>query len=227
MRYSIVRLYALLAAVFTALLVVCNLIANKFIALDFGVLSEPLVLSCGVLAYPITFVITDLLSEFFGKKLTTHVVVVGFISSILVLGLLRLCTSIPAWEGSPVNDIVFASMFGNSRDVIFASMSAYLVAQLVDVKLYDFWKKVSKGKYLWLRNNGSTIISQLVDTTLVVLVLFWGTDKQDEITTMIRDGWSFKFVVALVDTLVIYALVHLIRKAFKLEKGEEFSFKKN
>ena len=100
-------------------------------------------------------------------------------------------------------------------------MVAYLVAQYVDVRLFHFWKKLTKGKYLWLRNNASTIVSQLVDTTLVVLVLFYGKESFDVMTQYIQDGWSFKALVALADTPILYLCTWYIRKRFKLKFAQE------
>ena len=112
-------------------------------------------------------------------------------------------------------------MFQNSWRVIGASMTAYLVAQLVDVRLFHFWKDLTNGKHLWLRNNGSTIISQLVDTILVISVLFIGQLAFLDIKNMIIDGWTFKLMIALIDTPVIYLLVWGMRQYFHLQPGEE------
>ncbi len=218
-------LYLALAGLFIASLVVCNLIANKFITVDLGFLgfSEPFIISAGVLPYPITFLITDLLSEFYGRKKTSRVVWVGFLSSFFVLGVLWLGNQFAAIPESPVADGDYDKMFGNSWRVIFASMTAYLMAQLVDVRLFHFWKGLTKGKYLWLRNNASTIMSQLVDTFLVVLVLFVGKLSFGQMGDMILDGWLFKALCALIDTPIIYLLAWGIRKQFRLQWGEEFS----
>jgi uncharacterized integral membrane protein (TIGR00697 family) len=103
-------------------------------------------------------------------------------------------------------------------------MVAYLIAQLIDVRMFHFWKRLTKGKKLWLRNNASTVVSQLVDTTLVVLVLFVGREDADTMASYIRDGWFFKAICALVDTLFIYIIVGYIRKVFRLKIGEEVDF---
>ena len=221
-----IGLYLLLGTSFVAFLITCNLIANKFIAIPVFFREEPLVVSAGILPYPVTFLITDLLSEFYGHKKSTWVVLSGLFASILILGLLKFAASFPAWEFSPVSDLYFDTVFGNSKRVIAASMAAYLCAQLVDVKLYDFWKKLTGGRFLWIRNNGSTILSQLLDTSLVVLVLFWGSGQHENMGDLILDGWLFKLLMALVDTPIIYLLVYLIRRYFKLSAGEELNFKK-
>lgn len=218
------HLYLFLGGIFIAFLVVCNLIANKFVAINLPFRDTSFILAAGVLPYPVTFIITDLLSEFYGRKRTAYVVFTGFVASLLIVLVLKLGGVFPAIEDSPVSNANYNAVFGNSWRVIGASMTAYLIAQLVDVQLYDFWKRVTNGKMLWLRNNGSTIFSQLVDTILVVLVLFLGVKSYDEMQGMILDGWIFKMLCALVDTPIIYISVFLIRKYFKLKPGEEVSF---
>ena len=213
------KIYLYLAAIFIAALVVCNLIANKFITVDLGF--KTFVLSAGVLPYPLTFLITDILSEIYGKKKTARIVWVGFGASIFVLGVLLLAQQFTAIEGSPVDDETFNKVFGNSWRVIFASMTAYLCAQLIDVRIYHFWKKKTAGKHLWLRNNFSTIFSQLVDTTLVVCVLFIGVRSSSEIVQFIIDGWIFKMLCAFIDTPLLYATTAFIRKKIGLKFAEE------
>ena len=215
------KIYLYLAATFIAALVVCNLIANKFITIDLGF--KTFVISAGVLPYPITFLITDILSEIYGKKKTAQIVWAGFGSSLFVLGVLLLAQQFTAIAGSPVDDETFNKLFGNSWRVIFASMTAYLFAQLIDVRIYHFWKKKTSGKHLWLRNNFSTVFSQLVDTTIVVCVLFLGVRSHSEIIQFILDGWLFKILCAFIDTPLLYASTAFIRNKLDLKFGEEVS----
>ena len=215
------KIYLYLAATFIAALVVCNLIANKFITIDMGF--KTFVISAGVLPYPITFLITDILSEIYGKKKTARIVWAGFGASLFVLGVLLLAQQFTAIEGSPVDDDTFNKVFGNSWRVIFASMTAYLCAQLIDVRIYHFWKEKTAGKHLWLRNNFSTVFSQLVDTTLVVCVLFLGVRSHSEIMQFILDGWLFKILCAFIDTPLLYASTAFIRNKLDLKFGEEVS----
>ena len=215
------KIYLYLAATFIAALVVCNLIANKFITIDLGF--KTFVISAGVLPYPITFLITDILSEIYGKKKTARIVWAGFVASLFVLGVLLLAQQFTAIAGSPVDDETFNKVFGNSWRVIFASMTAYLCAQLIDVRIYHFWKEKTAGKHLWLRNNFSTVFSQLVDTTLVVCVLFLGVRSHPEIIQFILDGWLFKILCAFIDTPLLYASTAFIRNKLDLKFGEEVS----
>jgi len=215
------KIYLFLAATFIAALVVCNLIANKFITIDLGF--KTFIISAGVLPYPITFLITDILSEIYGKKKTARIVWAGFGASLFVLGVLLLAQQFTAIAGSPVDDETFNKVFGNSWRVIFASMTAYLCAQLIDVRIYHFWKEKTAGKHLWLRNNFSTVFSQLVDTTLVVCVLFLGVRSHSEIIQFILDGWLFKILCAFIDTPLLYASTAFIRNKLDLKFGEEVS----
>ena len=102
-------------------------------------------------------------------------------------------------------------------------MLAYLIAQFADLKLFHFWKGLTNGKHLWLRNNASTIVSQLLDTTLVVGVLFIGKMTFTEMGELIKDGWMYKVLFALADTPLMYLSVHFIRKKYKLLENEEMS----
>lgn len=213
------KIYLYLAAIFIAALVVCNLIANKFITIDLGF--KTFVISAGILPYPITFLITDILSEIYGKKKTARIVWTGFGASLFVLGVLLLAQQFTAIAGSPVDDETFNKVFGNSWRVIFASMTAYLCAQLIDVRIYHFWKEKTAGKHLWLRNNFSTVFSQFVDTTLVVCVLFLGVRSHSEILQFILDGWLFKMLCAFIDTPLLYASTAFIRNKLGLKFGEE------
>jgi len=199
--------FAIISALFVAALVVCNLIANKFVTVDLGF--HVFVLSAGVLPYPLTFLVTDILSEIYGKKRANQVVISGFVGSIFVMGVLWLGAQFPALTDSKVDDATYFMVFHNAWRVILASMTAYLCAQLVDIRVFHAIKDRTGGKHLWLRNNLSTITSQLLDTVLVIGVLFLGEWSMSQMGGAILDGWSFKVLCALVDTPVIYGIVYL------------------
>ena len=152
--------YHFLSAIFIASLVTCNLIANKFVTVDLGF--KVFIVSAGILPYPITFLVTDLISELYGQKKANRVVISGFVASIFVLFFLWLGGQFSAIPDSIVNDNIYNAVFRNAWRIIAASMVAYLIAQFIDVRIFHFWKKLTSGKHLWLRNNGSTIASQLV-----------------------------------------------------------------
>lgn len=218
--------FVYLAGMFIAALVVCNLVVQKFFLWEpFGIRNW-FILSAGILPYPLTFLVTDILSECYGKKRANQVVLSGLVASVFVLGVVTLADhvrSIGAVDlrtgehiDGPLFDQWFHQIFGTTGRAIFASMAAYLIAQLVDIQVFHFWRRLTDGKHLWLRNNGSTVFSQLVDTSLVVTLLFYGTAQQSNIPQMILAGWSFKAIAALVDTPFFYLAVWWWRRKWPI-----------
>ena len=210
------QLYIFLCAIFISSLVTCNLIANKFVTVDLGF--KVFIVSAGILPYPLTFLVTDLISELYGQKKANIVVFSGFVASMFVLLFLWLGSQFNAIPDSIVNDNTYNKVFQNAWRIIAASMIAYLFAQFIDVRIFHFWKRLTNGKHLWLRNNGSTIASQLVDTTLVVMILFLGVWEPSNIISAIIDGWLFKMLMAAIDTPIIYGIIHLLKGKVEIAK---------
>jgi len=210
------QFYLILSGIFIASLVTCNLIANKFVNVDLGF--KVFIVSAGILPYPLTFLVTDLISELYGQRKANLVVFSGFIASMFVLLFLWLGGQFNAIPDSLVSDDIYNSVFRNAWRIIAASMIAYLFAQFIDVRIFHFWKKLTNGKHLWLRNNGSTIASQLVDTILVIFILFAGIWSTDQIFSAIIDGWLFKMLVALIDTPIIYGIIYLLKGKIDIAK---------
>lgn len=210
------QFYLILSGIFIASLVTCNLIANKFVTVDLGF--KVFVVSAGILPYPITFLVTDLISELYGQKKANLVVVAGFFASMVVLLFLWLGGQFNAIPDSLVSDQVYDSVFRNAWRIIAASMIAYLFAQVVDVRIFHFWKKLTNGKHLWLRNNASTVVSQLLDTILVICILFFGVWGTGQIFSAIIDGWTFKMLMALIDTPIIYGIIYLLKGKIDIAK---------
>ena len=210
------QLYIFLCAIFISSLVTCNLIANKFVTVDLGF--KVFVVSAGILPYPLTFLVTDLISELYGQRKANIVVFSGFVASMFVLLFLWLGGQFNAIPDSIVNDDTYNRVFQNAWRIIAASMIAYLFAQFIDVRIFHFWKRLTNGKHLWLRNNGSTIASQLVDTTLVVMILFVGVWEPRNIISAIIDGWLFKMLMAAIDTPIIYGIIHLLKGKVEIAK---------
>ena len=213
------QFYIILSGIFIASLVTCNLIANKFVTVDLGF--KVFIVSAGILPYPLTFLVTDLISELYGQKKANLVVFSGFVASMFVLLFLWLGSQFDAIPSSVVNDMTYDSVFQNAWRLIAASMVAYLFAQFIDVRIFHFWKKLTNGKHLWLRNNGSTIASQLVDTTLVICILFVGVWETDQIKSAIIDGWLFKMLMAFIDNPIIYGIIHLLKGKIDIAELEE------
>ena len=206
------KLFLFLSGIFLTSLVVGNIIGTtKFV----NVFS--LTVPVGVLAYPFTFLATDLICELYGKKRAQALVWTGFAMNFFMLGLMMLGHYLKDASGisgaASTFENVYQFMIGN----VIASMFAYLVAQTVDVKLFHFWKRLTNGKHLWLRNNLSTIFSQLVDTTAILSVLYFANNLRSNINTigdlisLIIASYLFKFFVAIFDTPLIYLCVWALK----------------
>jgi uncharacterized integral membrane protein (TIGR00697 family) len=219
------KAYLILAAIFLSALVASNLIFQKFFQwAPFGIYTFEL--SVGILPYPVTFIVTDLVSEVYGKKRANQMVLVGFVASLFTLLIVVVADWAPATPWSPISDQTFSKVFGFTFVAVGASMTAYLIAQLVDVQLFHFWKKLTKGKHLWLRNNASTFTSQLVDT-LVVLFILCSLDviPWNKFTGLLINGFVFKVLVAAADTPLVYLVVGIFKNQFHLkEASDELDF---
>ncbi|RCW94008.1 queuosine precursor transporter [Winogradskyella arenosi] len=220
------RIYLLLAGLFITSLVVSNLIFQKFFywyPLDIEIFGTKLFeISVGILPYPITFLITDLISEIYGKKRANDIVVVGIFASLFSLLIIYVAAQVPATEWSYVDNELFYTVFGNTTIAVFASMLTYLFAQFVDIQIYHFWKRLTKGKHLWLRNNFSTWFSQFIDTlTIVTLLCSFGIIDWDNFKGLLVSGFLFKMIVAILDTPFLYLGVFLFRKRFHLRINQE------
>jgi uncharacterized integral membrane protein (TIGR00697 family) len=207
-------------------LIVSNLIFKKFFyyypfnSSLFGV--KLFEISVGILPYPITFLITDLISEIYGKKKANEVVFGGIIASFFAMGIIYISNVVPATSWSPVSDEIFSTVFGSTSIAVISSMLAYLFAQFVDIQIYHFWKRITKGKHLWLRNNFSTFLSQFIDTaTVLILLCSFGEIQWRLFSGLLMAGFLFKVIIAALDTPILYIFVFFIRKRFKLEIDQE------
>ena len=213
--------YLILASLFIASLVASNLIFQKFFYWEpFGLYRFEI--SVGILPYPITFLITDILSEIYGKKKANQVVIAAIFASFFSMLIILMANFAPAIESSPINDTVFNKVFGLSPLAVFASMIAYLFAQFIDIRIFHFWKNLTRGKHLWLRNNFSTFASQFIDTfTVLFLLCSFKILPWNIFTGLLISGFLFKVIVAALDTPLLYIIVYWFRKKFNLKVGEE------
>lgn len=227
------KIFLVLAAFFLASMTLLNVIGiTRFVHLG------PLQLAVGVLPYPITFLCTDLICELYGKARANFVVWVGLALNFFILGVMWLGSYLPAvdpslqppWQtllleqpvslanGMTIEGSVelFELIYSCTAGAVFASMLAYVAAQFCDVWLFHFWKRVTNGKHLWVRNNFSTMISQLVDSFAVISITFGGlvvsgTMPLETALSLMIANYLFKFTVAAVDTIPLYGLVHWLR----------------
>ncbi len=233
------RVFLVFAGIFLAAMAMLNVIGiTRFVHIG------PLAVAVGVLPYPLTFLCTDFLSEFYGRRRANLVVTVGLFINGLVLLTLWLGDRLPAvgaelqppWQTLSLSKPVrlpsgevlegevemFHILYACMRGSVLASMVAYVAAQFCDVYLFHFWKKLTGGKHLWLRNNGSTMISQLVDATAVIGITFGAGYLANEISLgdllkLIRDNYLFKVAVAVLDTIPFYVGVRLLTPYLRID----------
>ncbi|MCB1323662.1 MAG: queuosine precursor transporter [Spirochaetales bacterium] len=248
------RAYVFLACCFVGVLMLTNVIGTKLFAFlpdrfPGGFFGSPFVLPTGIITYPITFWITDIVSEVWGKRRADLMVIYGFALSLLMLVFVSIAVWLPpaeAWTMRPTvaaffspdhhmfdgdgvltgvdhhaAQAAFAFTFEAPGVLLMASMLAYMVAQLLDNFLFHFWKRLTAGRHLWLRNNGSTLISQLVDTIIVNSIFlyfvfempFFASHGQGlTIVQVIITAYFFKMIMALLDTPWIYAGVFVLKE---------------
>jgi len=253
------RVFLVLAGIFLGTLTMLNILGlTRFIKLFSVTIHEGspdqwelvFAVAVGVLPYPVTFLCTDLISEFYGRRRANFLVFVGLLLNIWVVFILWLGGILPGWEeidaatGQFVPDAagrlpLFFEVRKLTLAAMGASMIAYLAAQFTDVYLFHFWKKLTKGKHLWLRNNGSTMISQIVDTTAVILITYFTFNVFDPdnpnglpindtqpvwfqlVVTFILAGYAFKFIAAALDTIPFYLAVSFLSRYLEIDPRVE------
>ena len=175
-----IKLYTILSSIFLSALILAEITGGKL--LQVGV-NNSLVftMTMGVIPFPVTFIVTDIINEYFGRRGIRFITFVGMSMVLFVLILLQIDMAIPAAAISPVPDEAFNAVFGISARIIVGSLVAYMIGQLVDIYVFHFVRKRTGGKLLWLRATGSTIVSQLFDSFVVLFIAFSGTLATAEI----------------------------------------------
>jgi len=194
----------ILVGLYAGLTIVANVIAVKLI------LVGKFVVPAAVLVYSSTYLITDIIDELWGRKLGHKTVMIGFIAN--VIGVLAIWLSIN-WQPAPFVDGEFQQAYervlGMTPRIVFASVVSYLISQNHDVWAFHYWKKRTKGKYLWLRNNASTMTSQLIDTVIFITLAFYGVVPNAVLWGMIKGQYVAKVLIAALDTPFCYIGVKL------------------
>ena len=236
------RVFLVLAGFFLCAMTMLNIIGiTRFIQLG------PMALAIGVLPYPLTFLCTDLISELYGRARANFMVTVGLILNFFIIGTMWLASAIPSvdpanqppWQliqlaeeialpdGTVIGDSVelYTLLYATTAGAVTASMFAYIAAQYCDVYMFHFWKRLTNGKHLWLRNNGSTLVSQGVDSFMVIAVTFGaqfiaGAMSAGAMLVLMGSNYLFKLCVALADTIPFYVGVHYLKRYLELSDEE-------
>lgn len=212
------KVYLYLSGVFITALLIGDTIGSKLFVLDLPAIGEA-TFSVGAMWFPITFVLTDVINEFYGKRGARTITFAAFWMALFAFCVIWIARQIPAASFSPIPQDMFDQVFGGANRIFFASMVAYLIGQLLDISLFHFIKKATGQRFIWLRSTGSTAASQLIDSVVVVGIAFWGVFPLDALLKMIGVGYLMKLLVAVALTPVIYALHALLHRKLGLEEA--------
>ena len=202
---TIYRKRDFLFALFVASMVMVNTLGTKIISI-LGIR-----VSVGIFFVPVLFLVTDIIGEVFGRAEASRFVNMATIMLVVLFVMMGVCIAIPPNESWGMQE-QYAMVFGSSLRI--ASLVSFVVSQQLDVLMFSFWGKVTKGKHLWIRNNLSTIVSQLIDTTIFEFIAFWHLNAKfttSYIISLIIPYWLFKVVFALLDTPFCYLGVWWLR----------------
>ena len=203
-----IQLFVVLAAVFVTSLVVGDIIGVKLFEVNLGLMAP--VMSAGMLLFPVTFLLTDILNEFYGKKVARFVTWVGFCMAVFAFAAITVAVRVPWAPMTQAADYPgtvarsFDNVFAGSQRILMASMVAYLVGQFADIAVFNGLKRATHNRMLWLRATGSTVVSQLIDTVVVQYIAWTGVLPQKVIIQIILTSYVVKLLVAVGLTPLIY-----------------------
>jgi uncharacterized integral membrane protein (TIGR00697 family) len=220
------KLFVYLCAVFVACLLLGDVIGGKTITTPLGPISV------GIIPFPMTFLLTDIVNDFYGRRGARFLTLLGFWMAVLAYVILQLSTWLSPHESTYFSQAEFVKIFGGSAQLFVASIIAYLIGQFLDIRVFQFWKALTQSRHLWLRATGSTILSQIVDT-VTINVIFWNWTAAKDPSSFLglmhadqRWEWIFlkigreygiKFAVAVLLTPAIYALHGWIVRGLRIE----------
>lgn len=220
------KLFVYLGAIFVSCLLLGDIIGGKTIATPFGPISV------GILPFPVTFLLTDVVNDFYGRKGARFLTFLGLWMAVLAWVVLQVSTWLSPDPSTYFTQIEFTKVFGGSAKLFLASILAYMIGQLLDIQVFQFWKTLTNSRHLWLRATGSTVLSQMVDT-VTINVVFWswtaGADPNSflgKMTAGARWEWIFakigreyfiKLIIAIALTPAVYAVHGGIVRILRIE----------
>jgi len=209
------RLFVILVGLFIAFLFMAELTGGKLFQVPFGFFGiDVFTMTLGVIPFPLTFIITDLLNEYYGRKGVRFTTLLGMAALVVAYVIIVIDLRIPAASFSPVSDDSFRNVFANSGAIIFASMIAYLVGQIIDMQVFHYLRNRTRERHIWLRATGSTIVSQLIDSFIVIYLAFGSgigtqTLPLSDVMSIASTNFVYKLIVAIAITPLIY-LAHAL-----------------
>lgn len=205
------KVFVWMTAIFVICLVVADLVGAMLFSIRLPFLKDPILLSAGIVPFPVTFILTDLLNEFYGRQGARFVTWVGFGMCFLTYGLLSVGALLPVDARTFIPKPVFLTIANQYTGMFIASLTAYLIGQMLDIQVFHIFRSITKHRFIWLRATGSTVISQFFDSVTVTVVAFWGQLSFEDMTRLAVGNYTWKFLIAVGITPLLY-LGHYILK---------------
>jgi uncharacterized integral membrane protein (TIGR00697 family) len=204
-------LYQVISAAFCVIVVVSNIISAKMVKLPFF---EDFIIPAGLVTYPFTFLLSNFVTEMYGKPQARQMVYIALGMNVLTFGIIQMALMLPAHNAQEQS--AFQAVMGLGGLRIFSSLTAYTIAQIVDIQLYALIKRWTGTRFLWLRNNGSTWVSQLVDTVVIdIIFLYWGLGMgMDVVLPIMLFSYIYKALFSVANTPLLYLLVYVFKGRF-------------
>jgi uncharacterized integral membrane protein (TIGR00697 family) len=202
-------LFLWLGGLFVAALIVADLIGGKFFRV--GTVD----LSAGMLAFPLTFVLTDVINEFYGASGARRITFLGLGAALFAFLVINVALALPP-SSKGMAESMFRDVFGWSRRLYVASLTAYVLGQLMDISVFGLLRRMTRHRLLWLRATGSTVLSQLLDTVVVTFILLTGRESTESIMRIVMHSYALKLLIAIGMTPVIYAIHALFLRVLKV-----------
>ncbi len=208
------RFFVFLTALFVAALVTGDFVGGKF----FVVFGHSF--SAGIVPFPLTFVLTDVVNEFYGTHGAKRITMAGLGAAVFVWATITLALHLPTSPDSPIPDAVFRSAFGTSSRLYVASLTAYVISQFLDISIFHALRRVTGHHMLWLRSTGSTVLSQVVDSLSVSFVFLVGSRSMGFIVNNALHNYLGKLAMAILLTPLIYAGHGLFNRYFHVPEKD-------
>ena len=207
------KLYVYLGAIFVACLLLGDIIGGKTLATPLGAISV------GIIPFPVTFLLTDVVNDFYGRKGAQFLTWLGFWMALLAYAILQVSTWLHPDPSTYFTQTEFAKVFGGSAQLFVASIVAYMIGQILDIHVFQFWKGLTQSRHLWLRATGSTVLSQVIDTVTINVIFWrWTANKHwDWIFAKAGREYVIKLVVAIALTPAVYAVHGFIVKVMGID----------
>lgn len=208
--------FAWLTAIFVVSLVIADLTGAMLFSFHVPFQQEAVLLSAGILPFPVTFILTDLVNEFYGKQGARFMTWIGFGMCLLTYFYLSAGSFLPVDTRTLIPKPTFMIVYKQYTGMFIASLTAYLIGQMLDIQVFHIFRSITKHRFIWLRATGSTVISQLFDSIIVTCIAFWGQMQLSDIFRLAMGNYTWKFLVAVSITPLLYlghfALRRLIPK---------------